>query len=148
MTRAVAEKLGLGIHEMSTLTPDKYTITGVGDVSPELVGWTPVHITLPAISGFKDRLFPVLIIEGSPLYVSPHVILGTNVLAEVVNLATESELDQADGTWAEAIRTQTISAYAQAQRELRQINARVRATTAVTIPPETQVPVRCVGRKC
>jgi len=145
VTEAVAVRLGLPVQPMEKLTDKNLIVSGVGDVSPQLLGWASVFITIPDIKGFKERHFPVLVTTGSPLYLSPHIVLGTNVLADLVNLATESELQRADGAWAQVFYSQTISAFAQAQRELKEVETRVRATKATVIGPQEQAPVRCVG---
>ena len=146
MGLSCAQELGLEIWPLETLGLGDLRVFGAGDNQPHLYGWTTLDLTIPKVSSFRDRRYPILVTTDSWQESPMHITLGTNVIRDLIGLSTESELSRADEAWNQAYYSCAYSSRIScAEPETEPFSFAMKSAHKVQIPPRTHQLVVCRG---
>ena len=150
MGKTFAKKLGVEIWGLDTLGVDGLRVIGAGENEATVFGWAALEISIPKIKSFKDRAIPVLVTTDQGKVdseTSVHVTLGTNVLRDLIGLASESEMEQADQAWNQAYFACAHSASARCEENSEELfSVPLHSVRRREVPPLTQVKFECTAK--
>ena len=143
---SLAKELGMEAWPLDLLNSGEIQVVNHNNTLTNIVGWYPVSYTVPCVGAFKDQTYPTLITSDGFQKKPSVVTIGTNILDDMVERVTESEMHDADSVWNQAYCMQRIALRADIKKQLDNLKTEVRSVNSVTIPPHSYKSIKCSAK--